>query len=185
LANGTPLTVRKVPKTNELTEREYNLVRLLDALGEEKRFLIFKNLQIDGSCYAEELADALMISRAATDKHARRLIETGLVKKKFVVEGGKARARLTPTLLARDVNACLEELIRRTGLGASHQEKAAEARARIRAIKAVLNKLERRLRSGEISHASYERFRQEYEDEMMRLEERIASVLKRVGAGSS
>lgn len=165
-------------KINEMSEQEYNLVKVLDALGEEKRFLIFKNLRVNGACYADELSDTLKISRAALEKHVRRLVNTNLVNKKYIVEGGKARARLVSTLLSKDVTFCLDDLLKRTDLGTSLQEKGAEVRARVKAIRAVLSKLERRLKSGEIDQAEYRRFRQEYEAEMEQLDEKMASIVK-------
>jgi len=167
-----------MPKTNELSELEYRLIRVLDALGEEKRFLIFRNLLMSGSCFAEELSDVLKISRAALEKHVRRLSSANLINKRFVVEGGKARAKLVPTFLSKDVMECLDDLLKQTDLGTSLQEKAAEARSRVKAIKAVLNKLERRLEAGEIGEAEYRQFRDRYEAEMEQLDERMTSMLR-------
>ena len=139
----------------ELSEREYRLVGILRALGEEKRFLILKNLKV-GPRYASELSDALKISRAALEKHVRKLSHVNLVNKKLLMEGGRAKAKFELTDFAKSIAKEIEGIVTDISKVEAHlvneryREMLTEVTTQIESIVAIMKRLEDRLRNEEI-----------------------------------
>lgn len=172
---------------SELSESEYRLVRTLRALGEEKRFLIFKNLRT-GPCYAGGLTNALKISRAALEKHVRRLIQAKLVKKKLLIEGGRTKAIFELTDFARSIAEEIEGIIIDIGevearLVDELKEGLTEVTAQMESIVVIMRGLEDRLRNGEISPEDYDRLKSRYERQRSELRSKADRLRKKLKGG--
>jgi len=169
---------------NDLSEREYYCVQILKALGEEKRFLILKNLRLR-ECYAHELADAFKISRAALEKHVRILIQSDLVEKRFLLEEGRAKTVLKVTAFAKDILRDIDSIVSKT---VKVEEKRfdelksqlTEITTQINSLKLTLQKLYDRYSRREIEEKLYRELRSKYEKELTTLLKKAEKIRKRV-----
>jgi len=169
---------------NDLSEREYYCVHILKALGEEKRFLILKNLR-SGECYAHELADAFKISRAALEKHVRILIQSGLVEKRFLLEEGRAKTVLKITPFAKDVLQDIDSIVSKTSKVEEERldelkSQLTELTTQINSLKLTLRRLHDRYSRNEIEEKLYRELRSRYEKELEALLKKAEKIRKRV-----
>lgn len=149
-----------------LSKNEYGLVRILRALANENRFIVFKNLQ-KGRCYATELNGPLKISRPALGKHVRILINEGLVEQKHVIEGGTAKTVYELTdfganfaerinKLTMDIEAITSQITRR------FHEELLDINTQINSTKAILKGLEKRIKNKELSPQVHTKLKNDY-----------------------
>lgn len=168
-----------------LSANNYRLVRILRALANENRFIIFKNLQ-KGSFYAIELNDALKISRPALGKHVRILINEGLVEQKHIVKGGTVNTIYDLTDFGIKIAEKLNGLTEGIGDLTSHitrerREELTEINTQINSTETVLKGLENRLKNKEISQQDYQGLKSDYEEAIKKLLNRRNELKKRLG----
>jgi predicted transcriptional regulator len=162
--------------TTTISGNEYRLTRLLRALGNENRLLIFKNLQ-NGQCYATELSNALKISRPALGKHVRVLIGEKLAEQNHVVENGSAKAIYELTdfgeKIAVKINALTEDIEAITNqiVNELHSE-CMDVNAQINSSNKVLKDIKKKLKNKEISYQDYEYLKKDYEKKIKELKKR-------------
>jgi len=155
-----------LPIKSSLSGNEYRFMRLLRALGNENRFILFKNLQ-KGQCYATELSNVLKISRPALGKHVGILIGEGLVEQNHVIEHGAAKAVYELSSLgesiAKKMNMLTDDIESITAqIVKEMREELMDINAQINGSKNVLKELERKLDKKEISNQDYESLKAEY-----------------------
>jgi len=162
--------------TTRLSKSEYGLVRILRALANENRFIIFKNLQT-GPCYATELNDPLKISRPALGKHVRILSNEGLVEKKHVVERGTAKTVYELTdfgeKIAEKINGFTKDFeVITSQINRELHEELMDVNTQIDSTDMILKGLAKRLKNKEISPQDYDGLKSDYEKTIIRLDKK-------------
>ena len=167
-----------------LSAKNYRLVRILRALANENRFIVFHNLQ-RGQFYATKLNNALKISRPALGKHVRILINEGLVEQKHLVEGGTAKTVYELT----DFGSKIAERINRLsdGIGAltsqitrELNEELTEVNTQINSTETILKDLENSLKNKEISSKDYSSLKTDYEKTLSKLKKEQTKLKERL-----
>ncbi|MBS7629588.1 winged helix-turn-helix transcriptional regulator [Candidatus Bathyarchaeota archaeon] len=167
-------------KIGEIEPEELRLTEVFRALGEVKRFLIFKNLRV-GPCYADELVELLGISRPALGKHMRVLIDAGLARLKYTIEDGKTKARLELTDISSKMATLVDEMVSGIIKDILSREKTlkaelVEAEIQYVSTKATLESLEKKHKEGSISEEEYVRLRTLYEGQLKRLSDKLTKL---------
>lgn len=167
-----------------ISKKEYGLMRILRALANENRFIVFKNLQ-EGQCYATELNGPMKISRPALSKHVRILIKEGLVGKKHVVEGGTAKAVYELTdfgeKIAEKINAFTKDIESITSqINRELHEELMDVNTQINSTKAILKGLEKRVKNKEISPQDHARLKNDYGETLKNLRKRQKELKERL-----
>lgn len=168
-----------------LSVNEYRLVRLLRALSNENRLIIFKNLQ-DGRCYATELSNALKISRPALGKHVGILIGEGIVEQNHVIENGAAKAIYELTDFGKKIVEKLNALTNdvesiTTQITNELQEELMDVNAQISSSNKVLKELEKRMKKKDMPGHDYENLKVEYEKKIDELKKRRRELQNKLG----
>lgn len=156
-----------------LSKNEYGLVRILRALANENRFIVFKNLQM-GPCFATELNGPLNISRPALGKHVRILRNEKLVEQKHVVESGTVKTIYELTDFGRNIadkiNEFTEDIEDVTSkMHLKFSEDLMVIEAQINSTREILKGLEKRLMSKKISRHVYDSLKSDYEKKIVDL----------------
>lgn len=167
-----------------LLKKEYGLVKILRALANENRFIIFKNLQ-KGPCFATELNGPLKISRPALGKHVRILINEELVEQKHVVESGTVKTFYELTDFGRNIAEKINEFTKDiddvTGqINRDLNEELIDIDAQIISTNRILKGLEKRLKNYQISRQGYESLKSDYVKKLSDLGRRRRELKKRV-----
>ena len=167
-----------------LSKKEYGFVRILKALANENRFIIFKNLQ-NGECYATELSGPLKISRPALGKHVRILIKEGLVEKKHVVEGGTAKTVYELTdfgeKIAGKINGFTKDVEAITSLiNREFREELMDIDAQIKSTNAIIKGIKTRFKNEEISSKEYKSLKSDYEERLNKLRKKRNEIKGRL-----
>lgn len=174
-----------MPINTILSGNEYRLVRLLRALANENRLLIFKNLQ-KGWCYATKLNEAIKISRPALGKHVRILIGEKLVEQNYVIENGTGRATYKLTdfgeKIAKKMNSLSDDIeLIANQIVNELQEELMDVNAQINSSNKVLKELEKRLKKKEISKQDYDNLKVDYEEKINELKKRRRELQNELG----
>jgi DNA-binding MarR family transcriptional regulator len=164
-----------------LSGNEYRLIRILRALGNNNRYIIFKNLE-DGPRYAATLNEPLKISRPALGKHARRLIVEGLIEQKHVVEGGTAKTVYELTEFGKKIIEDVRNLTDDLGVVRARalREELMEVNAQINSMKTILNGLEMRVKNNEISSEDHSILKSDYDKKLDILKKRENEIRLRL-----
>ena len=167
-----------------LSANDYRLVRVLRALANENRFIIFHNLQ-RGPFYATELNSALNISRPALGKHVRILIKEGLVEQKHVVKGGTAKTVYGLTDFGSKISERINGLTEGIGdltiqITKELDEKLTEVNIQINSTETILKNLENRLKNKEIPSKDYSSLKTDYEKTLSKLKKEQKELKERL-----
>jgi len=166
-----------------LLKNEYGLVRILRALANENRFIVFKNLQM-GPCFATELNGPLNISRPALGKHVRVLINEELVEQKHVVESGTVKTIYELTDFGRNIAEKINEFTKdiedvTSKIHMKLSEDLMVIDAQINSTREILKGLEKRLKNYKISRHVYDSLKSDYEKKISDLGRRRREMKKR------
>ena len=162
--------------TKVLSKHEYRWVRLLRALANENRFIIFKTLQKNPQ-YATELNTALGISRPALGKHVRILIREGLVEQKYVFEKGTAKAVYELTVFGTKIAEGMKEFMENVEdiskeVVKTYRGELMDVNAQISSTYSILKGLEKKMKNKEISFQDYRTLKADYEKKINLLQKR-------------
>ena len=169
-----------------LSSNEYGLVRILRALANENRFIVFKNLQEDRQ-YAADLNAALSISRPALAKHVRILREVRLVEQTHDMETGRVKTAYILTEFGRKIGEQIQGLTTAIGdisrqITRDLQEELIDVNAQIRSTEIVLRGLEQRRKNQAITSQEYEELTAEYKQKRDDMRRRQRDLQRRLGA---
>ena len=167
-----------------LSGKEYRLIRILRAIGNDNRYIIFKNLE-KGPVYAADMNGPLKISRPALGKHVRSLINEGLVEQKHVVEGGTAKAlyEITDfgTKIIGKIKSFTEDMEALSSeIKSELQEELLDINAQISSTKAILRGLEKRVKNKEISPQDCSSLKSDYDKKLDSLKKREKELKQRL-----
>ena len=171
--------------TTSLSSNEYGLVRLLRALANENRFIVFKNLQSDRH-YATDLNAALNISRPALTKHIRILRDVKLIEQTHDVDTGTVKTVYELTDFGRKIGekiqgltADIEDISRQ--ITRDLREQLVDVTAHIRSIEVTLKGLAQRWQAQAITPGEYEDLKAGYERQREEMRERRRDLQRRLG----
>jgi len=161
------------------------MVRVLRALANENRFVIFKNLQ-KGSSYATEMNGPLKISRPALGKHVRILINEGLVEQTHEIERGKAKTVYKLTDFGVNLSERINKLTMDIEAITSQKdmelhENLMDIDAQINSTKAILKGLEKSAKNNEISPQDYSSLKSDYNKQLNLLKKKERELKQRLG----
>jgi DNA-binding HxlR family transcriptional regulator len=175
-----PLTI-----TTTLSSNEYGLVRILRALANENRFIVFKNLQNDRH-FATKLNAALNISRPALAKHVRILRDVKLVEQTHDVETGTVKTVYELTDFGkkigekiRGLTTDIEDISRQ--IKRDLNAELIDVNAHIRSTDLIVKGLEQRRKNKAITFREYEVLKSEYEHKRDDMQRRRQDLQKRLG----
>ena len=167
-----------------LTGKEYRLIRILRAIGNNNRYIIFKNLE-EGPIYAADLNGPLKISRPALGKHVRSLISEGLVEQEHIVEGGTAKAVYEMTDFGKKIIGKIKSFtedmeVISNEISSELREELLDVNVQISSMKSILRRLEKRVKNNEISPQDYSSLKSDYDNKLDSLKKREKELKQRL-----